>query len=303
VPLTDHIALVSLTREIPTRDLLRAAAAVQKQLTRDFTPIWGIRATLDTFEDLESVPSDYHPVVVFGQPDELIGRIERAIGPRYTAELVDGFERGKLTGLHTNAFTRQPFSLVHVNEGWTVTLSHEVLEMTTDPYGNRLIAAAHPLYEAERVKYLLEVCDPCQNVWYPVNGIPVSDFYTPRYFEPVEIPGGRYSFTGEIVRPLQIIDGGYLSWVDPEDSALYTLAYGETVPTQIANLSELPRSATPLRTVVDTSARSPRITAEALRPAKAAKSARTAFDAVTEASEGAGRSTTEAVFSLATGAG
>ena len=36
--------------------------------------------------------------------------------------------------------------------------------------------------------------------WYPVNGVPVSDFYTPRYFEPVRTDGTRYSFTGEIER-------------------------------------------------------------------------------------------------------
>ena len=303
MPLTDHIALVSLTREIPSRDLLRAAAAVQKQLTRDFTPIWGLRATLDTFEDLGSVPSDYHPVVVFGYAKELVGQLERAIGPEYTAQLVDDFERGKLTGLHTNAFTRQPFSLVQVTDGWTVTISHEVLEMIADPFGNRLIAAAHPLYEQERVKYLLEVCDPCQAVWYPVNGVPVSDFYTPRYFDPVEVPGGRYSFAGEIERPLQILDGGYLSWIDPEDSALYTLAAGEAVPVQIANLLDLARSTAPLRTVVDTSARAPGITQDVLRPARTAKAAANAYDSVTEASEGSGIRTAEAVFSLATGAG
>jgi hypothetical protein len=303
VPLTDHIALVSLTREISMRDLLRAGAAVQKQLTRDFAPIWGFRASLDTFDDLGSVPSDYHPVVIFGYAEELVGQLERSIGEEYTAQLVDDFERGKLTGLHTNAFTRQPFSLVQVTDGWTVTISHEVLEMITDPFGNRLIAAAHPLYEAERVKYLLEICDPCQTVWYPVNGVPVSDFYTPRYFDPVEIPGGRYSFTGEIERPLEILEGGYLSWVDPEDSALYTLAYGESVPVQLANLIELARSTAPLRTVVDTSARSPRITGATLRPARTAKAAGNAYDAVAEASEGAGIRTAEAVWSLATGAG
>ena len=65
MPLTDHVALVSLTRDIPTRLMLLAAAAIQKQITRDFTPYWGLRVTVDAFEDLESVPSDYHPIVVF----------------------------------------------------------------------------------------------------------------------------------------------------------------------------------------------------------------------------------------------
>ena len=145
MPLTDHIALVSLTREISTRSLLQAGAAVQKQLTRDFTPIWGLRATLDTFEDLSSVPSDYHPVVLFAHSEELVGQLEVAIGPELVARLVDDFERDRLAGLHLNAFTRQPFALVEASDAWSVTISHEVLEMIADPYGNRLIAAAHPL--------------------------------------------------------------------------------------------------------------------------------------------------------------
>ena len=100
--------------------------------------------------------------------------------------------------------------------------------MIADPYGNRLIAAAHPRDATQRVKYLLEVCDPCQAVWYPVNGVPVSDFYMPRYFDPVAIEGGRYSFTGELKQPLRHRStGGYLSWIDPEDSGLYQLLAGE----------------------------------------------------------------------------
>ena len=77
------------------------------------------------------------------------------------------------------------------------------------------------------MKYLLEVCDPCQAVWYPVNGVPVSDFFIPRYFDPVAIEGGRYSFTGELKKPLDIAEGGYLSWIDPEDSGLYQLLAGD----------------------------------------------------------------------------
>ena len=41
VPLTDHIALVSLTSEVSTRLFLQATAAVQKQITRDFAPSGG----------------------------------------------------------------------------------------------------------------------------------------------------------------------------------------------------------------------------------------------------------------------
>lgn len=301
MPLTDHLALVSLTSEISTRSFLQAAAAVQKQLTRDFTPIWGLPATVDAFEDLESVPSDYLPVVVFGDAEELVGRLEFAIGEQYSAQLVDDFERDRLSGLHLNAFTRQPFALVSAADNWSVTMSHEVLEMIADPFGNRLIAAAHPLDRDERVKYLVEICDPCQSVWYPVNGVPVSDFYTPRYFDPVGVDRDRYSFTGELEHPRQILDGGYLSWIDPADSSLYQLGGGEDEPTLLADLAQLQRSTAPLRTIVD--ARTPKLTRESLTAASAAAAAAAANAAVIEASEGAAQRTREAVFSLASGAG
>jgi hypothetical protein len=303
VPLTDHIALVSLTSQLSTKSFLQAAAAVQKQITRDFVPFWGLPATVDAFEDLESVPSDYHPVVLFGDPEELVGRLDFAIGRQYTEELIDDFDRDRIAGLHLNAFTRQPFALVAVSDGWSVTLSHEVLEMIADPFGNRLIAAAHPIHRRERVRYLLEVCDPCQTVWYPVNGVPVADFFTPRYFDPVEVEPGRYSFTGALKAPLQILDGGYLSWIDPEDSGLYQLAGGETEPVQIADLLSLARSTAPLRTVIDTNPRTPQLTGDSLTPASTAQAALSAYDAVREASEGAGLRTAEAVVSVAVGAG
>src|SRR3954447_19228723 len=73
VPLTDHVALVSMTSGVSARDLLQVGAAVQKQVARDFAPAWGLPATVDVFADLTSVPSDYHPVVVFGDGDELAG--------------------------------------------------------------------------------------------------------------------------------------------------------------------------------------------------------------------------------------
>lgn len=301
MPLTDHVALVSLTSDVSTRSFLQAAAALQKQITRDFTPFWGLRATVDAFEDLDSVPSDYLPVVLFGDPQQLVGRLEFAIGEEYAAQLVDDFERDRLSGLHLNSFTRQPFALVSAADTWSVTMSHEVLELIADPFGNRLVAAAHPRDPRERVKYLLEICDPCQATWYPVNGVPVSDFYTPRYFDPIGIDRSRYSFTGALEYPRQILDGGYLSWIDPRDSGLYQLGGGESEPVLLADLRQLARSTAPLRTVVD--ARTPELTRESLTPADSAAAASSAYEAVLEASDGSGLRTAQAVASLAAGTG
>ena len=149
------------------------------------------------------------------------------------------------------------------------------------------------------MKYLLEVCDPCQAVWYPVNGVPVSDFYCPRYFDPVLPDRDRYSFTGAIRRPLDILEGGYLSWIDPGDSALYMLGAGETVETQVADLDDLKRSTAALRTIVDTSPLTPKLSGRTLRPASTAFTASGTVAAVAEASRGAGLRVAQAIRSLA----
>jgi hypothetical protein len=303
VPLTDHVAIVSMTSDIPMRSVLQAAAAVQKQITRDFTPYWGLRATVDVFDDLESVPSDYHPVVLFGDPGELVGRLDVAIGRQFAEQLVDDFERDRMSGLHLNSFTRQPFALIQVNDAWSVVLSHEVLELIADPYGNRLVAAAMVGDPERRVKYLLEICDPCQSMWYPVNGVPVADFYTPRYFDPVDVAQTRFSFTGALEAPLQILPGGYLSWLDPADSGLYRLDAGQREPELVADLGRLAASTAPLRTVVDTNPGTPEITQASLMPAPNAFSASGAHDAVAEASRGAALRTAEALVSLAAATG
>jgi len=298
MPLTEHVALVSLTRDISFGSLLRVAAAVQKQLARDFDPIWQIAATVDVFEDLTSMPTDYRPVVVFGDCRELAGRLEFAIGEEQAARLIADFEADRLQGLHLNAFTRQPFALLEASDSWSVTASHEILEMLVDPWGNRLRAAAHPFDPNVRVNYLVEICDPCMTVCYPINGIAVADFYTPRYFDPVHSRGARYSFTGEIEYPQQILPGGYVSWIDTRDSQFYSLAGGSSEPELLLGREELARSGTPLRALADANTRTPMLAAAELRPARSVM-AGAAYDAVLEASEGCALATAEAMASLA----
>jgi hypothetical protein len=298
VPLTDHVALVSLTSNIPTRILLQVAAALQKQVTRDFTPVWGVPATVNAFADIASVPSDYHLVVLFGDSGELADRLEFAIGPEAAARLSALFDGDQLAGVHLNEFTRQPFALVNATGAWTVTASHELLEMLVDPYGNRLVAAALRGDPDRRVNYLVEVSDPCQAVTYPVNGVPVADFYTPQYFDPVRTEGTRYSFTGEIERPLQILEGGYVSFIDPRDSGLYQLQAGAGDPVLLADITELRASTRPLRIIVDSNPQTPRVWREPVRLARSA--VRDAADAAIEASHDAALRTAEAVYSLAT---
>jgi hypothetical protein len=192
--LARHVALVSEKSRIRMRELSAVAAALQKQATRDLGPIWEVESTVTAFEKLEDLPLDYWPVIVkddIGDPNA--------------------------AGYHEDE-NGQPFSLVEYSRGWSLTASHEVLEMLVDPFGRRLVAGESPMKGQGRVRFLVEVCDPseAEKYAYHVNGVRVSDFYTPHYFDPKQVSGVRYSFTEAITAPKQVLPGGYLSWYDSE---------------------------------------------------------------------------------------
>jgi hypothetical protein len=121
-------------------------------------------------------------------------------------------------GIHEDE-NGQPFALITASSSLdtrSLTASHEAFEMLVDPFGNRVIAGDSPKPDQGRASFLVEVCDPSEaaDYAYSVNGILVSDFYTPNYFDPVTSPGVRYSFTGALTEPRQVLPGGYLSWQD-----------------------------------------------------------------------------------------
>jgi hypothetical protein len=185
-------ALVSEVGNISASELAKVSAALQKQVMRDFAPIWEVQATVDAFPALEDVPIGYWPIII---RDDI------------------GFNAA---GIHLDK-DGQPFSLVKFEAGWSLTASHEILEMLADPFGDRLIAGPSLKAKQGRVEYLVEVCDPPEDIAfaYTVNGITVSDFYTPSFFDPVFAAGVRYSFTGAVKRPRQVLKGGYISWHEP----------------------------------------------------------------------------------------
>jgi hypothetical protein len=190
--LTANLALVSEVDGHDPTDVAAVAAALQKQVTRDFAPIWDVQATVDAFPRLEDVPIGYWPMIVR-----------------------DDIEHEGAAGIHLDK-DGQPFALITMGHSWSLTASHETLEMLADPNGNRLVAGDSPKEDQGRVRFLVEVCDPSESekFAYTVNGILVSDFYTPRYFDPTPSTTIRYSYTDAIKEPRTILPGGYISWQD-----------------------------------------------------------------------------------------
>jgi hypothetical protein len=237
--LTAHVALVSESSKVDFGQISEVAAALQKQVVRDFGPLWNIDATVNGFDKLESVPADYWPVVV---KDDI------------NAPGVGGYHIDK---------NGQPFALVHADSYWTLSSSHETIEMLVDPFGNRLVAgspppgAPAPISGFARVNYLVEVCDSCQSdeFSYNVNGITVSDFVTPHYFDADETGGFKYSFTGSIKSPHMVANDGYISFCNATDNHWYQLLVidGKTTINDVGVVSL--SSGKSLREIIDREAR------------------------------------------------
>jgi hypothetical protein len=202
---TYHVALVSDTPAVSFSDIANVSSALQKQVSRDFGPMWNVNATVDPFQKLEAVPTDYWPIIV-----------------------QDNIDQPGAAGYHTDK-NGQPFSLVQADGTWALTASHECLEMLADPFGNRTIAGSTPpqasgkAKKLSRVLYLVEVCDPCEDgsFGYQANGVGVSDFITPHYYDPSKAASVQYSFGGHIKAPHQVLKGGYVSFGDPATNEWY----------------------------------------------------------------------------------
>jgi hypothetical protein len=78
----------------------------------------------------------------------------------------------------------------------------------------------------------------------------VSDFYTPQYFNPVKSSGVRYDFSGQLRGPREVLDGGYLSWFDPQSRHLFQLQVDGKKKT-IADKGEVPFAVESLRAFSD----------------------------------------------------
>jgi hypothetical protein len=192
--LPTYVALVPQDRNLlETAELLNVAAALQTQATRDLGPLWAVAGVVSPFSALQDVPPGYIPLVI----------VDNDVLP------------APWHGYHFTV-NGQPVGLVECRDDWSVLASHELMEILCDPWGTRTVPGSLRDDSQAQVEYLVEVCDPCQHMKYTINGVQVSDFVTPQYYDPSDTERGRYSFTGRIERPLQLLPAAYITWRTPD---------------------------------------------------------------------------------------
>jgi hypothetical protein len=198
-----QVGLVDKTGQLDATLVQTVAQALNIQVTRDLPQFWTVQATVIYLPNPRRIPAGVWP-----------------------AMLVDNLPPGE-GGVHLDK-NNQPYAKIVASpdsDGWTIAASHEVVEMLVDPSGNRLqTSRSIEIVDGNKIEdgpsefqYLVEACDPCESdtYGYLIQGVAVSDFLTPHFYDPVVTPGTRYSFTGALTGPRQILPGGYISWIDP----------------------------------------------------------------------------------------
>jgi len=87
----------------------------------------------------------------------------------------------------------------------SVSASHELVEMLVDPAINIMTTGPDP-----KVIYAYESADPVEQLSFKVDGIPMTDFVYPSYFEAFHKPGSvQFDRLKKVKKPFQILAGGY----------------------------------------------------------------------------------------------
>ncbi|HXO42974.1 MAG TPA: hypothetical protein VN999_16105 [Thermoanaerobaculia bacterium] len=165
-------------------DLDALIAALQKFVDQDFAPIWGTPAKLKKSNDF--------------------------IPGAWAIAFIDNADVQGVLGYHELTPDGLPLSKVFVettieaNQQVSVTACHELAEMLVDPAVNLWSEAP------DGTLYAYEMSDAVEEEEFEIDGIAMSDFVYPAYFEGFRAAGStQFDFLKKINSPFQILSGGY----------------------------------------------------------------------------------------------
>jgi hypothetical protein len=192
-----RIALLDQRRQVFGPPIEALAAALQKQVSRDFAPQWGRDARI------LAIPRGHDP------PEG-----------SWWLVILDYAGRGAL-GYHFVTAEGLPQAVVGAvssGERWPVVASHELLEMLSNPLLN--VCIYNPKLNRNIPR---EVCDPCEADAYHINpanseSIQVANFVYPTWFRSNAYglknkDGGPFDHMRRIHAPFDVSPTG--GWINP----------------------------------------------------------------------------------------
>lgn len=228
-----NIDIINESTVVTDVQVRAAVAALQIQLDRDFAPSWFYSANLFFVPKGGAAAPGHWWLAILDNTDQA-----GALG--YHDLTPAGLPLGKVF-----AKTDQQY---HLN--WTVTTSHELLEMMVDPYVNDVIFA-QTTNTAGRI-YAKEVCDAVEadSLGYSINGITVSDFVLPTWFDDWRTANStKFSFMNHVHAPFQLASGGYIGYFDVKTGSGWKQITAQAMPgltSRVETAHRIDRRANPL---------------------------------------------------------
>jgi hypothetical protein len=193
-----QVAVVNQSTVLTDDQVAAAVPALQTQVSRDFAPVWGIDA------DLTFVPQGSQP------------------GPNaWCLVILNNSDQAGALGYHDLTDQGMPLGKVfagtdiQTGSEWTVTASHELLEMLADPdISLTVLVQSNP---KAGTLYAYEVCDACEadQYAYSIDTTLVSDFVYPAWFESFREAGStQFDHGSQINKPFELLPGGYIGVLD-----------------------------------------------------------------------------------------
>lgn len=215
-----EFVLFNQTTVLQTSALVKVAPVLQKVFDQDFEPVWqtGLQAHISVGK------------VAHGEP-----QIPEGGWPVYLLDTTDEPGAG---GYHLDD-TGTPMGKVFVkdameaNESWTVDLTHEFLEMCSDPTTEDVIPL--PDFMGRTGYGCIRECGDAvedDSFGYYVDGVLVTDWVTPEYFfqkRPADYAGtaGPFDYMGKLGFPAPaLLHNGYLGILTPEGLWSQISAFG-----------------------------------------------------------------------------
>lgn len=196
-----------------------AVSAINKQLQQHFNPAWDL---LTSCAFVGSVIPD--------NPDG---------SPRRLMVVADTSDQVGALGYHTVDNKGAPVGFVFAKttkddgEDWRTTLSHEILEMAADPWLFS-IAVHNTVVHGVRTQefWPVEMCDAVQGESYLIDGIPVSNFVLPTFFNSGF--SGKVDYLDLAKHAFVLTKGGYSAVMR---NGKWSQIFGEHAPERAKNIS------------------------------------------------------------------
>jgi hypothetical protein len=196
------VAVLNHSHAVTNEEVKALAAALQTQVHRDLASAWGIDAEV-TF-----VPNDGFP-----SPNS------------WWLEILDYSDQQGMVSYHDLTSEGLPRARIFPRTAkengfpWTLSASHELLELLVDPRAN-LGTIRRSGSQGGGLFYAYEICDPVssdQNA-YTIAEITVSDFVFPAWFNDSLKPASvQFDYREHVREPFQVLPGSYASVFEGSD--------------------------------------------------------------------------------------